>query len=93
MATKKQKQQKSNSLSKPEKCPQGLIVAGYVFAILGGFVGILIGWSIHDSKKTLSDGKRIYTYEQSDRHQGMIIFLVGSVIFSVGMILKLFGFY
>ncbi|MFC0181849.1 hypothetical protein ACFFJX_04495 [Pseudarcicella hirudinis] len=45
-----------DSLSQPEKRQSGAVRAGYLFALLGGLIGLAIGWNLYTSKKTLPDG-------------------------------------
>lgn len=76
-------QQRINQLSQPEKSPTLQIFAGYIFATLGGIIGLLIGWYLWNSKKTLPSGEKNYTYQESDRKNGKAIFLlsIAGIIF------------
>ncbi|WP_394776632.1 hypothetical protein [Flavobacterium sp.] len=64
-------------LSKPEKSQNGYIIAGYIFAILGGWLSIFIGWHLLTYKKTLPNGTQVYAYSENDRKQGNRIFIIG----------------
>jgi len=55
------KNQRIKDLAKPEGNQGPWIVAGYILVLFGGFLGIIIGYSIWTSKKTLPDGSRIYS--------------------------------
>src|SRR5262245_21414461 len=57
-------------LALPEKSPRVTIYVGYLLAVLGGLLGVFIGWHLITYKKTLPDGSRYYGYRQSDRQQG-----------------------
>ncbi|MGH2664256.1 hypothetical protein [Flavobacterium sp.] len=66
-------------LSKPEEKQTEWIFFGYVFAVLGGFLGVLTGWYLLTLKKTLPNGERVYSYSTSDRKHGKRIFCIGIV--------------
>ena len=53
---------------------------GYVLALLGGLLGIIIGWYINTSKKTLPNGERVSVYGPQDRKHGARIFILGLVM-------------
>ena len=73
------KKQRIVELSKPEKGQYIYIIIGYVCAILGGLLGIFIGWHLLTYKKTLPNGNRIYAYSKNDRKQGNRILILGAV--------------
>ena len=77
------RKQRIAELSKPEPGQNVYIIIGYISAILGGLLGIFIGWHLLSYKKTLPNGNRIYAYSQNDRIQGNRILIVGiiSIIF------------
>jgi hypothetical protein len=79
---KKIKTNRIIELSKPEEGQTAYIIVGYVFAFLGGFLGIFIGWHLLTFKKTLPNGNRIYAYSDNDRKQGNRILII-SVVFLV----------
>ena len=66
-----------NSLTKqmgmPEKGNSGWIIFGYVLALLGGVMSLIIGLPYLVAKKTLPDGSRVYVYDQSTRNHGKAI--------------------
>jgi hypothetical protein len=68
-------------------------VFGYVSAFLGGFLGIGIGIHMWTSKKTLSDGRRVYTYSDNDRLHGKAISLIGVMIFGYVIYLRMTGWF
>lgn len=73
------KNERIKQLSKPEENQKPWIIAGYILAIFGGFISIVIGYSLWTSKKTLPNGKRIYSYSEKDRMQGKTIFYIGII--------------
>lgn len=83
------KKQRLESLAKPEENQKPWIIAGYVFAILGGFLGILIGYSLWTSKKSLPNGQKVYSYNHKDRVHGKNIFYVGLIILPFYVIIRI----
>ena len=69
-------------LAKPEKSQKTYIIAGYVLAILGGWLSVFIGWHLLTYKKTLPNGDTVYAYSENDRKEGNRIFILG-IIFMV----------
>ena len=70
------------ALAKPEESQKSWIIAVYLFSFLGGGVGVIIGYSLWSSKKTLPNGERIYSYKSEDRKHGKNIFIIGLIVFS-----------
>lgn len=66
-----------DDLAKPENGQKPWIFIGYLFAILGGILGLFIGWYLWTYQKTLPDGQKVYAYSKSDQIHGRIIFFVG----------------
>jgi len=71
------RKQRLQELAKPEESQKSWIYAGYAFAILGGLIGVFIGWHLMTHKKTLPNGDRVYGHSASDRKHGNRIFLLG----------------
>ncbi|QEE49726.1 DUF2007 domain-containing protein [Flavobacterium alkalisoli] len=84
------KKQRIADFTKPQPHEKTWIFAGYVFVLMGGFLGILIGYMLWESKTTLPDRRVIYTYSQKSRSHGLIIFCLGiflSAIYILGIFL------
>ncbi len=62
-----------------KKAGVGLLIAGYIFAALGGLIGIGIGAYIAFGKVTLPDGTKAKKFDQSSTTQGIIIFVIAIV--------------
>ena len=86
---KAMRQQRLNDLAKPESNHKAWIIAGYIMAALGGFFGIIIGYVIWTSRKTLPNGQIVHTYTAADRVHGKIIFMLGLVVLPLLIIIKL----
>lgn len=56
-----------------QKAGTGLIVAGYVFALLGGLIGVALGCQLHLGKVTDPSGAKVLQYDAASRSHGMII--------------------
>jgi hypothetical protein len=87
------KKERLKILAKPEENQKPWIIAGYISSFLGGGLGILIGYSIWTSKKTLPNGERIYSYNNIDREHGKTIFIIGLIIFPLILIIKILGIF
>lgn len=83
------KKERLKVLAKPEENQKSWIIAGYLFSFLGGGVGIIIGYSLWSSKKTLPNGERIYSYKSEDRKHGKNIFIIGLIVFPLLTIVKI----
>jgi hypothetical protein len=77
------KSKRIEELSKPEEGQTTYIIIGYITAVLGGFLGMFIGWHLVTYKKTLPNGDRIYAYSGNDRKQGNRILIISVVFFVI----------
>jgi len=87
------KKERLKILAQPEENQKSWIIAGYLLAFVGGFLAILIGYSLWTAKKTLPNGERIYSYKPADRKHGKTIFYIGfiaAIFFSLISILTEF---
>ena len=64
-------------LTAPEKNQPIWIIVGYLMALTGGFLEIIMGYLFRTMKKTLPNGERVYAYTQSDRNHGVGIMVLG----------------
>ncbi len=65
----------------------GWLIAAYIFAILGGLLGIAFGIYVYKSKIELTDGEKVYKYKDSHRQFG----LAAAVLAVVSMIIWKFA--
>ena len=63
-------------MAKPEPSQPAWIVAGYFLAVLGGFLGVIIGWHLHFHKRNLPDGTQVRAFSPRDRVHGLRIMLL-----------------
>jgi len=82
------KNERLKDLAKPEGNQKPWIIGGYIFSILGGFLGLIIGYFLWTSKKTLPNGQKVYSYSENDRKHGKYIFYIGLIIAPTAMLLK-----
>jgi hypothetical protein len=68
------------------------IILGYIFAFIGGILGLFIGWHLKSHKKTLPDGERIYAYTENDRWHGRVIFYLSIVGVIVAFIVRIWPY-
>ncbi len=80
------RQKRIDELRKPEKGHKGWLIFGFISAILGGLLGIFLGWFHWTFKKTDPTGQRVYAYDQQTRKIGQGIFWIGLVSFIVWII-------
>lgn len=85
----KLKTQRIDELLSPEKANRFLIIAGYFFIFVGAVIGIIIGWSLYNSKKTLPNGQRVFVYRHEDRMHGSRILLMATIVLIVAIIIRL----
>ncbi|MBS1632914.1 MAG: hypothetical protein JST10_10120 [Bacteroidetes bacterium] len=83
------RKQRIEELAKPEENQKTWIIAGYVFAFLGGLLGLFIGWHLLSHKKTLPNGERVYGYSVEDRKHGNRILIMGIVFLIIWTLIKI----
>jgi hypothetical protein len=76
-------------LAKPEESQKSWVITGYIFALMGGFFGLFIGWHLLAHKKTLPNGDRVYGYSIEDRIHGNRILILGIVFLIIWTIIKI----
>lgn len=73
----------SKMIIKEEKAGLGWLIPGYIFAFLGGYIGMIIGISLIVSKIKLADGTKVKKYDQESRTHGTIILILSFFAFIV----------
>ncbi|MGD0165954.1 MAG: hypothetical protein ABSC51_01495 [Gaiellaceae bacterium] len=66
-----------------------LLIVGWIFAVLGGLVGMGIGAYIAFARTTGLDGKPVYKYEEESRRHGVPMLIIAFVFFAIGLYLQL----
>ena len=77
-------------LAQPQKESPVLIIAGYLFAFMGGLLGLAIGWGLDNMKTTLPNGKQAFTYNEKCRKHGARIFILAVVMIIFYILLFIF---
>ena len=85
------REKRLEELSKPEDKQTGWILLGYITSLLGGVLGMTIGYILWKQKKTLPNGQKVYTYREEDRNHGKIMLIIGVVVFPTLFIIWNFG--
>lgn len=86
------REQRLAALAKPETVEPVWIYAGFAAALAGGLPGIFLGRIFYSSKKTLPNGKKVFSYDKETRNNGYLVFITGIVALIIWMafiILKL----
>jgi hypothetical protein len=81
-------EKRMDELKVAEPSQTGWIVIGYLFALLGGILGIFIGWHLKSYKKTLPNGERVYEYSEGDRWHGKVIFYISILALILSVIYR-----
>ncbi|MEJ2154499.1 MAG: hypothetical protein P8X96_04135 [Desulfobacteraceae bacterium] len=65
-----------------------MILCGYMLALLGGMVGLLIGSRLlaYNMDNT---GQRIYLFDEPSRRHGKIMVVLASIVILFGMVLNI----
>ncbi len=74
---------------KPERSQAGILAAGYLFALAGGLLGMIIGYMIYTHRKTLPNGDRIFAYQEKDRVHAKRLIALGFAIWVTYVIIYL----
>jgi hypothetical protein len=83
------KKKRNDGLATSGPTHKGWIYFGYFSVILGGLFGIIIGWHLYYSKKTLPDGRIAYNYGDWERIHGKLILLLGSILLPIWIMIKI----
>lgn len=61
----------------------GWIIAGYIFAVLGGLIGFGIGIYLKMGKEKRSNGEKVLKFDESSQKHGLIISIIAIVSFVI----------
>ena len=62
-----------------EQNATGWLIAAYVFAFLGGLLGVVFGIQVFRDRITLQDGEKVYKYKSSHRTLGLIAAILSGI--------------
>ncbi len=74
-----------------QKAGTGLLVAGWIFSVLGGLIGLAIAAHIVMGKEKQEDGKQIHKYDEGSRKTGKIMMGVAIAMMVIGGALNAMG--
>ena len=63
-----------------EKAPVWLLILGWVFALLGGLIGIFVGSYLRFAKIVGVNGEKVPRYDDTARTQGLLIIVLSIVM-------------
>lgn len=70
-------------LAQPQPAHLALLIAGYLFAVVGGVFGIIIGLQLKRSTKELPNGEKVFFYTEANRKDGqrMVVISIAMIVF------------
>lgn len=83
------RQRRVAELAQPDQDHKALVRSGYLSAMLGGVIGIVVGYQLYTNRKQLPTGQRVYAYSPTDRVHGMRIMVLGICVFILVMAARL----
>lgn len=83
------RQRRAAELARPEAAHPGWLWAGYLLALLGGLLGLLMGAHLYWHRRSLPDGRRAYAYSSRVRMHGLRMLLLAVIVFGVLLWLRL----
>ncbi|MGQ3012958.1 MAG: hypothetical protein ACT6QS_04595 [Flavobacteriales bacterium] len=57
-----------------------LIPTGYLMSIAGGYLGLLIGILLYNTKRPVPDGRRIFFYTKETRKHGLYMIVISAIV-------------
>ncbi len=69
----------ANPATPNQPAGKGLVIAGYIFAVLGGLIGLVIGAHMKWGKITDASGAKVLKYDEASQKKGLIIFIIALV--------------
>jgi hypothetical protein len=75
--------------NKKESMNVVFLILGYILALLGGLLGIGMGWYLLNHSKILPNGEKVYIFNDSNRQNGRIMMYIGIVSFIISMTIKM----
>lgn len=83
-------QKRIEELAKPKNESGVWIFTGYIFAFLGGLIGLFIGWHLMTFKKTLPNGQQVNGYSTKDRVHGKYIVVISVCVLLLVILKRIF---
>jgi hypothetical protein len=70
---------RNNASQKIDNSTRNYIYTGYLTAIFGGILGLVIGWDLMKKKRTIRSGEIRFSYSLSDRQHGARILILAGI--------------
>lgn len=83
------RKQRIDDMAKPEQNQTAWVAFGYVASLVGGFFGIVTGYVLWSSQKTLPNGQVVHTYNPNDRKHGKRILILGCIMIPTTIAIRL----
>ena len=74
----------------PEAAGKGIIIAGWIFSILGGLIGLAIGFSLWKGTIKDASGNKVPRYNEAAQNQGKMMAAVAIVVIILVNVLRTF---
>ncbi|TCD12601.1 hypothetical protein EZ449_00715 [Pedobacter frigidisoli] len=71
----------TNNAHKVDNSTRNYIYTGYLTAIFGGILGIVIGWDLMKKKRITASGEKGFVYSLTDRQHGARILILAGICF------------
>lgn len=81
-----ERQEITDQLDAPEKEHTLIIISGYIFSFLGGFIGLAIALIILNSKKTTHEGYRVPRYNGATRIHGLYMLVIFASVIILALV-------
>lgn len=78
---REKKEHRLNELKEPEAAKQVWIIIGFICVVLGGWLGMFIGYHFWQFKKRIPSGDKVFAYNKATREKGIIMFYTGLIFF------------
>lgn len=66
--------------NEPQKVKMNVIIGGYAFVLIGGILGIAMGWYLYSSKATNKVTKQTYNaHDNNSRFHGLLMLALGGI--------------
>jgi hypothetical protein len=83
------RKERITELAKPEQNQTAWIIFGYLASLAGGFFGIITGYVLYTSQKTLPNGQMVHTYNKQDRMHAKNMLILGCIMLPTMIAIRL----
>jgi hypothetical protein len=85
------RRRRNADLAQPEAGQSTWIMYGYFTAVLGGIVGLFIGWHLYAHRKTLPDGRQVPGFTTQDQRHGLRIMVLSAAGVVFWVLFRIYG--